>query len=132
MSEELKRCPFCGNSDNEEFEFGQRGTGSWIDCLHCETSGPGTHYSEIDAWNHRPREAALEKKLEVAIAALEELKKGVGNNATPCCTIIEHKVGDMEWKEFGPPRTNGWSGYYIEYRNSVENLVKDTLEKISE
>lgn len=52
MTEELKLCPFCGNTNISTEKDGQR----WIAyCVNCQAIGPRayTQFETIEAWNKR-------------------------------------------------------------------------------
>jgi hypothetical protein len=71
-NEQLKACPFCGMNDSQGFIRGDPNT---LECKICGASGPCPDFTENSSinWNHRPIEAELERKLAVAVKALERL-----------------------------------------------------------
>lgn len=62
MTDELKPCPFCGNIDTLDFQWGckdREGTPINVHCGVCGTSGPwiysepDTEYKAVELWNKR-------------------------------------------------------------------------------
>lgn len=65
MSEELKNCPFCGNSDLIETSNGEES--AFIECESCGASGPcGIRWIRRDMWNTRQPDAKTQAVIEAA------------------------------------------------------------------
>lgn len=65
MSEELKPCPFCGDSNLTEIKGGE-GQRAWS-CDYCGADGPLVSTNDPEkaekAWNRRPIEDALKAEI---------------------------------------------------------------------
>lgn len=56
MSNELKPCPFCGNTDEDNFSIPDL---ERVSCDVCGAVGPFDGADPIAAWNKRAKEEAL-------------------------------------------------------------------------
>ena len=112
MSEELKQCPFC-NSTN--VEAGMDDDADWFVCCHgCDNSFGmfALMANACKAWNHRPREAALEKKLEGAREALESIG----------CPTDPNAINELFWESL--TKENVAKFYVQDIKRAREALKK--------
>ena len=89
MTTELKACPFCGSTD---VEVTVDARWIYVHCKGCNTNGqPDLKESiAIEAWNTRPLEDALQKRVEELEAVLK-LAEWSGDDQTigKYCPICE-------------------------------------------
>lgn len=91
MSEELKPCPFCGNSEDLTVTRINNSTGyRRIECKKCDYNRYiyGTKQDAIRKWNTRPAEEALK-------AEVERLKGVIAEIATTLATGAEVSEDDI-------------------------------------
>ena len=79
MSEELKPCPFCGSEAKVDDIIGRYAYCPNADCHLWRLEGEEI---EIDEWQSRPIEYALRKQLDMAVEALEKIKRAWTDNGS--------------------------------------------------
>jgi len=65
----------------------------------------------------------LRSRLNACEKALNRFAGEMGRDPWPTCMTLQSG-------EFGPPRTNGWEGWFLEYKRDVQNLARSTLAEI--
>jgi Lar family restriction alleviation protein len=80
--EELKNCPFCGSESlvKQSISNGNGGFYRWVHCEDCNANGSwiSDNISEIEGWNSRPIEDALQRRIDDLESKLKHWKDLLG------------------------------------------------------
>lgn len=75
MTDKLKPCPFCGGQAKVSLQHYDCDNNYVVTCINCETSGwtVAGESNAISWWNHRPREDAMMRAVDVVREITREI-----------------------------------------------------------
>lgn len=112
------KCPTCSPATAKAYDAGRREHDEENERLYLKLEATRIDLDALKAQAARMREA------------LEELTGDMKQDLTPTCMAIKRTIGEREFYEFGPPRTDGWQGWFDEYKASVQKRAREALAAI--